>query len=55
MKRLKEVELKNAKRARLDKGAAKRFVKSGLWNPRRSKDSEEKAEEETGAKKPRNQ
>ena len=33
LSRLKEVELKTAKHARVDKDAAKRFVKSGLWQP----------------------
>jgi len=40
LKRLKEVETRLANHPRVDNEAAKRFVKSGLWQPKKKRGRE---------------
>ncbi len=53
--RLKEVELRKARHARVDAEAAKRFVRSGLWVPdnKKRRNQVEKGGGERGGKKAR--
>ena len=61
LQQLKEVEIKTAKHARINKDAAERFVTSGLWKPgeaklkgkKKLKNSNDQEEENPTSKKAR--
>ena len=58
LKRVKEAEVRLTEHARVDKDAAKRFVKSGLWMPKKRDSPSDRGGRGgggRGAKRPRNQ